>query len=63
MTEGGRLWRLGGNVVNADFDSSNAGFNTLTGVNITNGDTTDSGDNEFEVAAAAHLPTRLSWTA
>ena len=42
-------------MVNADFDSSNAGFNTLTGINITNGDTADSGDNEFEVAAASHL--------
>ena len=56
VTEGsGGSGGSGGNVVNADFDSSNAGFNTLTGVNITNGDTTDSGDNEFEVAAAAHL--------
>ena len=56
VTEGaGGSGGSGGNVVNADFDSSNAGFNTLTGVNITDGDTTDSGDNEFEVAAASHL--------
>jgi len=56
VTEGaGGSGGSSGNVVNADFDSSNAGFNTLTGINITNGDTTDSGDNEFEVAAASHL--------
>lgn len=44
-----------GNTVNADFDSVNAGFNTLSGANTTDNETADSGDNEFEIVAASHL--------
>ena len=32
-----------------------AGFDTLSGVNITDNETADSGDNELEIVAAAHL--------
>ena len=55
VTEGSGGSSSVGNTVNADFDSASAGFNTLTGVNTTDGDTADSGDNEFEVVAASHL--------
>ncbi len=56
VTEGaGGSGGSGGNVINADFDSASAGFNTLTGINTTDGDRADSGDNEFEVVAASHL--------
>ena len=56
VTEGaGGSGGSSGNVVNADFDSASAGFNTLTGINTTDGDRADSGDNEFEVVAASHL--------
>ena len=41
--------------MNADFDSSSAGFDTLSGVNITDNETADSGDNELEIVAASHL--------
>lgn len=44
-----------GNVVAADFDSASAGFNTLTGLNTTDGAKANSDDNEFEVVAASHL--------
>ena len=44
-----------GNSVNADFDSANAGFDTLIGLNITDGDTADNDDNEFEVVDDSHL--------
>ena len=43
-----------GNSVNADFDLD-AGFDTLSGVNITDNETADSSDNELEIVAAAHL--------
>lgn len=43
------------NTVNADFDSTNAGFSTLSGLNTTNNNKTDNGDNEFEVVDNAHL--------
>lgn len=55
VTEGAGGTGSTGNTVNADFDTTSAGFNTLSGVNLTNGDTADSNDNEFEVVAAAHL--------
>ena len=56
VTEGaGGSGGSGGNSVNADFDSSSAGFDTLSGVNITDNETADSNDNELEIVAAAHL--------
>ena len=56
VTEGsGGSGGSGGNSVNADFDSSSAGFDTLSGVNITDNETADSDDNELEIVAAAHL--------
>ena len=56
VTEGqGGSGSSGGNSVNADFDSSSAGFDTLSGVNITDNETADSDDNELEIVAASHL--------
>ncbi len=56
VTEGaGGSGGSSGNSVNADFDSSSAGFDTLSGVNITDNETADSSDNELEIVAAAHL--------
>ena len=43
------------NTVDADFDSTGAGFNTLTGVNITSSEKATNSDDEFEVPNASDL--------